>query len=151
LHGITDQPLRRLIAWGDHLKVDQPQIDAQHKAIFDIALEISDIWQRHGEVGELRAVAEKLGKVLEAHFHYEEQQLALIGYPKLAEHSDEHRVMLNELEALRERLNGMRPGPIHSEPGFVVLSYILGVTVGHISHSDMDYCVFARQAARAKK
>ena len=38
LHGLTDFSLRQLIAWGDHLKVDQAQIDAQHEAIFNPCL-----------------------------------------------------------------------------------------------------------------
>jgi hemerythrin-like metal-binding protein len=150
LHGLSDLPLKQLISWGDHLKVDQPQIDAQHQAIFDIAIEITEIWQRHGDLDQLRAVTDKLNKVLEAHFRFEEQQLTDIGYTKLAEHRGEHKVMLDELQIIRDRLDAMGSGTIHAEPGFVVLSYILGVTVGHISHSDMDYCVFARQAASVR-
>jgi hypothetical protein len=33
LHGLSDLSLKQIIAWGDHLKVDQSQIDAQHEAI----------------------------------------------------------------------------------------------------------------------
>jgi hypothetical protein len=45
-HGLDEFSLRRLVAWGEHLKVEQPQIDAQHQAIFDIAMEVADIWNR---------------------------------------------------------------------------------------------------------
>lgn len=147
LHGMSQFSLRQLIGWGDHLKVDQPQIDAQHEAIFTLALEISEVWHKHGNLAQLRALTEKLHKVLEAHFRYEEQQLAAIGYPKLAEHRAEHQTMLDEMQVLRTRLDGLENGAIQSEPGYLVLNYILGVTVGHIFHSDMDYCVFARQAS----
>lgn len=93
-----------MVSWGDNLRVDQPQIDAQHQAIFDIALEIADIWHQHGDLDKLKALTDKLGRVLEAHFRFEE-----------------------------------------AEPGFLVLSYVLGVTVGHITHSDMGYAELARK------
>jgi hemerythrin-like metal-binding protein len=151
LHGLSDLSLKQLIAWGDHLKVDQSQIDAQHEAIFGIAMEITDLWHKHGKVGELRALVEKLNRVLEAHFRYEEGVLAGIQYPKLAEHRAEHDTMLRELEILRGRLANLKEeGPAYPGPGFLVLNYMLGVTVGHIFHSDMDYCVFAREAAGDK-
>jgi hemerythrin len=147
LHGLSDLSLKQLVAWGDHLKVDQPQIDAQHQAIFDIAMEIADIWHKRGNLVQLKSAAEKLYKVLESHFRFEERQLADIGYSNLAEHRSEHRVMLGELQMIRDRIENMGHGTIQAEPGFLVLSFVLGVTVGHISHSDMEYCVFARKAA----
>lgn len=147
LHGLSDVSVKQLIAWGDHLKVDQPQIDAQHEAIFHLAVEILDIWHMHGNLEPLKALCEKLAKVLEAHFRYEEGQLAAIGYTSLAEHAAEHEVMLNELQVIRDRLGRMGRGTVQPEPGFLVVNYILGVTIGHICHSDMDYCVFARKAS----
>lgn len=147
LHGLSEFSLKRLVTWGDHLKVDQSQIDAQHEGIFTLALEIADVWHRHGDLKQLKTLTEKLHKVLEAHFRYEEQQLAAIGYPKLAAHQAEHKVMLDEMQVLRGRLDGMSEGTVQAEPGYLVLNYVLGVTVGHIFHSDMDYCVFARKVA----
>jgi hemerythrin-like metal-binding protein len=130
--------LRRLIAWGEHYKVDQPRLDAQHEEIFDIALEVSDIWQRRGDLQRLKDVTDKLAGVLAAHFEYEEQQFAGTAYAHCAEHCEEHRMMLAELQTIRGRLEAMGPGRVRSEPGFLVLSYVLGLTVGHLSHSDMD-------------
>ena len=34
--------------------------------------------------------------------------------------------------------------------GFIVHNYVLGLTVWHICHSDMDYCVHPRQAAEGR-
>jgi len=145
--GLNGHSLKQLVAWGDHLKVDQPQIDAQHEAIFGIAMEVADTWQNRGDLDRLKAVTEKLANVLGGHFRYEERQLAEIGYPKLDEHRAEHQVMLDELLILRERLARTEPGSAPMWPGFAVHNFVLGVTVGHICHSDMDYCAHARQAA----
>ena len=151
LHGMTDSPLRQLIAWGDHLKIDQPQIDAQHEAIFRIAMEVENTWQAHGDTDRLKVLTEKLANVLGGHFRYEEEQLARVGYPLLDEHKGEHKVMLDELQLIRDRLDKMGHGTAQLAPGFMVRNYILGVTVGHICHSDMEYCVFARKAADGRK
>lgn len=147
LHGLAGMSLKDLVSWSDDFKVDHPQIDAQHAAIFNIVGEVSALWHNHGSADELLAIVDKLGKVLEAHFRYEETVLADIAYPKLAEHKAEHALMLRELASIRDRVVGMRPGPAYPEPGWQVMNFMLGVTVGHIVHSDVDYCRFAQQAA----
>lgn len=151
VHGMTDTSLKQLVAWGDHLKVDQPQIDAQHEGIFNLAMEIADQWFGHGDLERIRALAEKLAKVLEGHFRYEETQLAEVGYPGLEEHKAEHQIMLEELQVIRDRLENMGHGTAQKLPGFIVNNFVLGLTVGHIGTSDMEYCAFARKAAEGKE
>jgi hemerythrin len=151
LHGMTDRSLKQLISWGDHLKVGQPNIDAQHQAIFNLAVDVADTWHRHGDLSQLKILAEKLDSVLRAHFRYEELPLEEVGYTRLEEHKLEHKMMLGELRGLRHRLEKMKPGSAQMAPGFQLHNFILGVTVGHICHNDMDYCVFARKAAENKK
>lgn len=150
VHGAGHVPLRQLISWGEHLKVDQPSIDAQHEEIFKIALEAADLWRNRGGLEQSRAIAGKLYKALEGHFRYEERQLEEVGYPKLAEHRAEHQAMLEELQAIRDRFEKMADGAGSLAPGFLIHNYVLGLTVGHIHSSDMDYCVFAREAAKKK-
>lgn len=138
---------KNLIFWGDHFKVDHPQIDAQHEAIFHIALEIAEIWHRQGDFQKLKARVKKLGQVLESHFRFEEQQLAAVGNMRLAEHSAEHKGMLDELQSIRDRVETMDPRAPQTGLGFQIFTYVLGVTAGHISHSDRDDFVVARKVA----
>jgi hypothetical protein len=49
-------------------------------------------------------------------------------------------MMLEELETIRQRLSG--DGKALPEPGWVLLNFMLGVTVGHILSSDIDYCEY---------
>lgn len=156
LVGIASSPfwpstlsLKRLLAWGDHFKVGHPQLDAQHEAIFEIALEMADLWQRRGELQPLKDITEKLSRVLAAHFSCEEQLFADTGDARLEEHREEHRVIRDELLALRARLEAMKPGRVSSEPGFLVLSYMLGLTVGHLAHSDIDAATVRMEAAES--
>src|SRR5512140_888198 len=118
-HGISHYSLSRLLAWGDHLKVEQPHIDAQHEAIFGLVAEANELWRRNADLKDLRALVDKLGNVLEGHFRYEEGVLAEVGYPKLEEHKAEHAVMLSELAVVRDRLAKKGNGPAYPESGWI--------------------------------
>lgn len=146
--GLADMSLKDLIAWGDNFKVNQPQIDAQHEAIFALVIEVSALWHEHGGSDQLLAIVDKLDQAVRTHFQYEESILVKIEYPKLAEHQREHAAMLRELEAMRSRIAQMPPGPAYPEPGWQVMSFLLGLTVGHIVHSDVEYCRHVRDAGK---
>jgi hemerythrin len=130
--------LSHLVEWGDHLSVDHPGIDAQHKLIFERVGEVHDLWRRNASLIDLRVAFDRLNSVLETHFRYEERMLAETAYPNLAEHAAEHRALLGELAAIRARLGGDGKAP--PESGWAILDFLLGVTVGHIVSSDIDYC-----------
>ena len=146
--GLSTLSLKRLIAWGDHYKIGQPELDAQHEGIFEIALEMADLWDRRAELQQLKDITDKLAIALAAHFRCEEQLFAGTTYARSEDHLDEHRVILGELQALRARLATMQPGRVKSGPGFQVLSEILGLTVGHLSHSDLDAHAAPGRASR---
>jgi hemerythrin len=137
--------MSNLIQWGDHLSVEHPGIDAQHKAIFDLGLKVYETWRGGGGINVLRPAVDKLANLLPAHFSFEERLLADIGYDGLEQHAAEHRSMLNELASLQQRFHTFNedhqsPGGSVLAPGWSVLQLILGFTVGHVMSSDMSYC-----------
>jgi hemerythrin-like metal-binding protein len=146
VHGLTNFSLKQLIAWDGRLNIGQPQIDAQHEAIFALAVKSSDVWRKHGDVEQLQRMTAELHQALEEHFLYEEGVLAELGYEDLAEHRFEHQVMLDEMQLIRARVDQMDQENDNAEPGFLLMNYILSATVGHIFHSDMDYGALARAA-----
>lgn len=151
LHCMTDLPLKQLASWGDHLKVDHPRIDAEHEEIFKVAMEVAEAWQHNGPLDEVRALTDKLERVLEGHFRYEEAQLAAAGYPqnKLVEHSAEHRLMLEKLNTIRNGLKKMGTGPAPLAPGLVVHRFVLEVVMGHLCNSDLGASSFMLKAAKS--
>jgi hemerythrin len=137
--------LNNLIQWGDHLSVEHPGIDAQHKAIFDLGTRVHETWRAGGRVDVLRLAVDKLVNLLPAHFSYEERLLADIGFDGLEQHIAEHRSMLNDLEVMRGRFHAVKdghesPGGSVLAPGWSIMQFILGFTVGHVASSDMSYC-----------
>jgi hemerythrin-like metal-binding protein len=134
-----------LIQWGDHLSVEHPGIDAQHKAIFDVGAKVYENWRGGGSVDVLRPAVDKLANLLQAHFSYEERLLAEIGYDGLKQHVAEHRSMLTDLEIIHERFHTFKdghesPGGSLLAPGWPIMQFILQFIIGHVTSSDMSYC-----------
>jgi hemerythrin-like metal-binding protein len=137
--------INNLIQWGDHLSVEHPGIDAQHKAIFDLGARVYEQWRAGGGVDPLRASLYKLANLLAAHFAYEERLLAEIGYEGLQQHVAEHRSMLMDLDSLKQRFLDLGEGQQAAAgsmlaPGWPIMQFILGFTIGHVMSSDMSYC-----------
>ncbi|MFZ4537601.1 bacteriohemerythrin [Propionivibrio sp.] len=137
--------VNNLIQWGDHLSVEHPRIDAQHKAIFDLGTRVYESWRGGGNVDLLRPAVDKLENLLKVHFAYEERLLAEIGYEGLEQHAAEHRGMLVEMENLQLRFHAIKQGHEFSggsllAPGWSIMQFILGFTIGHVMSSDMSYC-----------
>jgi hemerythrin-like metal-binding protein len=145
------QPLSliKLVEWGDHYSVGQSAIDAQHKEIFNLGINVYENWCNGKGVSELLPTVEKLEKLLKVHFAFEESLLAEIGYEGLTEHVEEHHRMLSDMEAMTEDLSkrllllkggskSSRGGSMLS-PDWPLMQFFLGFAVGHVSTSDMHY------------
>jgi hemerythrin len=136
--------INNLIQWGDHFSVDHPVIDAQHKAIFELGTKVYENWRAGAGVDVLRAAVDKLAKLLEVHFSYEEKLLAEINYQELEQHAAEHGAMLEEIKEMQAHFqardsNEDAPGGSVLAPGWSVVQFILGFSIGHVSTSDMTY------------
>ena len=141
---MQDQSINHLIKWGDHLSVGHPEIDAQHKEIYEFGADIYENWRDGVRVGELRISTDRLFGLLRAHFIYEERLLAKIGYGDLKRHAAEHRSMLKELQAMQEHFKSLSddddsPGGSVLSPNWSVMQFILAFTLGHVMTSDMSY------------
>jgi hemerythrin len=141
---MPDQSINQLMKWGDHLSVGNPEIDAQHKEIYEFGADIYENWRDGVRLGELRMSTDRLFGLLRAHFIYEERLLAKIGYGDLKRHAAEHRSMLKELQAMQEHFKTLSddddsPGGSVLSPNWSVMQFILAFTLGHVMTSDMSY------------
>jgi hemerythrin len=139
LQGLAVHSLKQIISWSHDFAIDQPTIDEQHERIFKLALEACDLSRDQANRPRLVASFNKFGTVLEAHFHYEERLLSDIGYPELDEHRAEHNANLSELDFIRQRLASQGEGWAFAQQALVVTNFMIGVTVGHILCSDVNY------------
>ncbi len=134
----------KLLEFGDHLFVDHPVIDAQHRAIFGLGTNAYENWRDGGSLDVLRPALEQLTNLMHSHFSYEERVLGEIGYEDLKVHAAEHRTMRDELSSMHDQLHSFQEGQEIREglllaPGWSIMQFILRFTVGHVAHSDMGY------------
>lgn len=151
-----DHSINHLMQWGDHLSVGHPEIDAQHKEIYDFGAEIYESWRDGVRLGTLRVAVDTLLKLLRAHFIYEERLLAGIGYAGLKQHVAEHRAMLKELQEMRDHFETLSddddsPGGSVLSPNWSVMRFILGFSLGHVMTSDMRYSQPLKAGGKAAK
>jgi hemerythrin len=133
-------PLSQLMQFGDHLRVDHASLDAQHKAIFDLGLKVYEDWRGGACLDVLRPAIDKLSDLLHTHFAHEERVLHEIGYEGLDRHVAEHRTLSQEMSAVRARLHAAKDGTkAPMGPDDAAVRFILGLTVGHVAGSDMQY------------
>lgn len=132
--------LSKLMQFGDHLRVDHASLDAQHRAIFDLGVSVYEDWRRGACLDVLRPALDKLSDLLNAHFKHEERVLREIDYEGLDHHLAEHQELRNELSAVRAQLNLAQDGTkAPMGPDAAAVQFILGLTVGHVAGSDMQY------------
>ena len=149
-HGIalTYPPIPYDLA--EDLKLGSATVDAQHDQIFQLALKANGLARHQADRAKLRATFLEFGDLLREHFTYEEKVLANIRHPKLAEHRDEHRLMLAEMDAIRSRVGGAGASDAFHEEVLSILNFMMGVTVGHMLGSDLD-CAKALQKDQQPK
>jgi hemerythrin-like metal-binding protein len=132
--------LSRMMQFGDHLRVDHAVLDAQHKAIFDLGVKVYEDWRRGESLDVLRPALDKLSDLLHTHFRSEERVLEAIGFDDLPSHVAEHQKLGEELAAVRARLARVEDGTkAPTGPNSAAVQFILGLTVGHVAGSDMQY------------
>lgn len=145
MEGLAFHSLKQLITWNDDFKVDHPNIDRQHQCIFKLAVEAAELSRDRADDEKLRTLFDEFSSVLQGHCRYEESQLAEMRYPNLDEHRAEHDAILSELDFIRQRMAKKREGWASQEAALVIVNFMLGVTVGHILHSDVDYARHMRE------
>jgi hemerythrin-like metal-binding protein len=136
--GLAFNSLMGLIEWGERFRLEQPTIDTDHQKLFALAERACRISRTPAAINELKDVFDEFSTALKAHFNHEESELEKAGYDKLDEHRAEHAGMLAEHAFIRQRLSNISQRPLYLEEALVILNFMLGVTVGHILHSDAE-------------
>lgn len=137
--GLAFNSLMGLLEWGERFKLEHPTLDTDHQKLFELAERACRISRTPAAIDELKGVFDEFSTVLKAHFSHEESELAQAKYVKLNEHRAEHAAMLAEHEFIRQRLENISQRPLYLEEALVILNFMIGVTVGHILHSDAEY------------
>lgn len=122
--------------WSDAFEMGDPEIDAEHRAFFDIINELSEAIRARTESARLAALCDLLVEHSAAHFLHEEEIMEQQGFGGLAAHRREHRRLLAYIRERAVRLS--EPAAVVAEQAEAALD-IKDALLGHMLRVDVHY------------
>ncbi|MBI4290341.1 MAG: hemerythrin family protein [Betaproteobacteria bacterium] len=98
------RPMGENMAWTRDFCVGIPEIDQQHRILFDCVLLMEDSLTEGAARSTLQSVLEQLVNFARMHFADEETSMRNHRYPGLEKHAEEHLQFMGNLRDLQERL-----------------------------------------------
>ncbi len=130
-----------MFIWKEDFAVKVPEIDEQHKALFDIGNKINDLLlDYHGQdsYDEIMNQLEALAEYTKYHFHHEELMMEKYNYPDMEEHVKEHQDFIAYLENLDYSSIDSEQKEAISE----LLKFVASWIFKHILNTDFMYSEF---------
>jgi len=129
--------------WKDEYLLGIPELDLQHKHIFDCFVTIAE----EGLTKQERWLADssivQLVGLLQQHFALEESLMRILGYPELERHIEEHRQFNAKIHGLAQKSLSVKGG-VSREMIKVAQQWL----AGHIETSDRHYAGYFSGALR---
>lgn len=97
------EELIEIFQWKELYKIDNPQIDEEHKKLFDIALRTLE-YQNKNIKQHIREVIIELYDYMKVHFKNEEEFMRSINYENLEEHIQLHETIIVHLNEFIKKL-----------------------------------------------
>lgn len=121
--------------WNDTYSVGNPEIDEQHKRMFDLANRLPEL---SGEA-DIKPVIMRLYKYTREHFSHEEEEMRSIGFPLLDEHILQHDDLITQLNKISSQ-------PVITDDDiYVFKKFICEWLILHIMIEDNKYFQFSRE------
>lgn len=92
-----------LMEWIEEYESGLPEIDVQHRQIFQLIQRVSAL-DAHNDRPGVRALVAQLEQVARHHFEQEERLMAACGYPDVASHAVDHAQLLLEVRGYQDTL-----------------------------------------------
>lgn len=122
----------------DHLLVHQPEIDAEHRALFAAAGAVRDALRENDPAAAAHLASAMLDDVL-VHFQHEEAILHRAGYPDAARHGEYHGQLRSKAGQLRELMAELAAG---GSDRLAIFDALLSFLVNDPVIADLDFRPF---------
>lgn len=125
------------LQWSEQFSVNIPEIDEQHKALFDLIDKIHIAILEHKGTAACVEVLDELVDYTRIHFSLEQSLMHMGKYPGYEAHCALHRNLVSEVEALQSK--------IHSGSAaisFELLHFLRNWLTKHILGEDKKYAEF---------
>jgi hemerythrin-like metal-binding protein len=129
--------------WSDRLRLGVPELDAQHKWLFQITRSfVRMIGERQAKEDTICLLLEQLMRYASIHFAAEEKFMTTICYSpyELEQHRAAHRTFEERLDAITDDLLAGKPGVAQE-----LAAFLAGWLSLHILEVDVKYIQFFRE------
>jgi len=129
--------------WSHHNEVYVPELDAEHKALFRIADEVSRAMKAGAMLGSVQPLLRDLVRHTRLHFSHEERRMRAERYPSYAWHKGQHdTVRARVAELQRSTRRGDR------EAVLPAMEFLAGWLQNHTSVTDRMMAAYLRNRTR---
>jgi len=94
-----------VFTWATSLEIGVPEIDRQHRSLFERANTFADAVQARQSMDRLEELFAFLAEYALEHFVAEERYMREVGYPQLPQHIQEHAQFRRQLASLVPQWN----------------------------------------------
>jgi hemerythrin len=129
-----------LITWDQSYSVSVKRCDEQHQKLFALMNELHDAMRVGAGGSVVQKVVRELNDYTISHFAAEELLLERSGYPGLAEHREEHKKFVAQVNKFRDDLE--QGGGTSS---VAVLEFLRDWLARHIKQTDRKYSAHLNQ------
>ena len=122
--------------WKEAYSVGVPVLDADHRILIGIINRLDEV----AETGQsVKSVLNELEDYVRNHFEREENRMKAAGYPRLAEHVQEHEAFLEWLQSIMSTYDATPDTDADAEVVRTVAGYLQTWWDIHILTTDMAY------------
>jgi hemerythrin len=120
------EDLKKNFGWKEIYSVNNPNIDSEHKKLFDIAQEAFIEVEPTLKTRKIKEVLTKLYDYMKTHFKHEEEYMAQISYPNIEEHKKLHVEIIHSINTFVKKLPSQNEDTFEKE-----LAKIIDIALVH--------------------
>lgn len=139
------EPGMTLAVWSDRYETGIPEIDAQHRRLFQAINRMEAAYQAGTEEVEAQASLAFLARYTLEHFETEEALMREVGYPMLSFHQKEHADLMDRILVMKAKLDAGFQVPLDgADFAAHVANFAADWLAHHINEADMGYVQFVK-------
>ena len=121
------------LSWHERYSVGSAEIDAQHKALFDLVNRFDDTMQT-GMTAESVGIMDDLISSTIEHFKFEEDLMAQVAFPQLPGHKQMHGELIKQVREMRAKVKA--GGYVSTKS---IVRFLADWLTNHIIREDLGY------------
>jgi len=124
--------MRERLKWQVAYQVGVPEIDSQHKRLFELLNRLQDLYESGNIKSEIQQVLEQMGDYLNTHFSCEEGYLK--NHPRIEAHRKEHWFFVEKTMKFTKDFD-------HNDAVFKyeILDFLKRWLINHVLNTDIVY------------